>query len=57
MADIVDTMFGWIVDLFGWIIDKTIMLIGWIIKSLFKGIVALFRSISHQEKPDEGVEA
>lgn len=53
MADIVDTMFGWIVDIFAWIIDKTIMLIGWIIKVLFKGIVSLFRRDEGVETPKE----
>ena len=57
MADVVDTMFGWIVDIIGWLIDKTIKLIGWIIKMLFKGIVAVFRSIFHKDKPSEDVEA
>ena len=42
MADVIDTMFGWLVDIFGWILDKFLKLCGWLIKLLVSGIVALF---------------
>ena len=45
MADIVDTMFGWLVDIFGWILEKLLKLCGWILKLIWSGIVGLFKLI------------
>ena len=50
MADVVDTMFGWLVDIFGWIFEKILQLIGWLIKVVFKGIASLFKAIVHAFK-------
>ncbi len=49
--DIIDVMFGWFVDIFSWIIDKLIKLCTWVIKVVFLGIIALFKSIFSKKEP------
>lgn len=41
MADVVDTMFGWMIDLFSWLFTAFFKVCGWIIKLLWVGITAL----------------
>ncbi len=52
MADVVDTMFGWLVDILGWVFDKFLKLCGWLIKLIVAGFVSLFRLIF--KKNDSG---
>lgn len=42
-GDIIDTMFGWMIDLFKWILGGIVKLFMAIIGGLFKGIVGLFK--------------
>jgi len=51
MADVVDVMFGWFVDLIGWLFEKILQLIGWLIKMLFGGIKALWNLIFRRKEP------
>lgn len=42
-GDIIDVMFGWIIDLFGWILGLVVKLFMAIIGGLFTGIMGLFK--------------
>lgn len=52
MADIVDTMLGWIVDIFVWIFKAILKVCGWILKQLWLGVKALYRLIFKKGQED-----
>lgn len=52
MADVVDTMFGWLLEIFEWVFKATLKVCGWILKLLWLGIKALFGLIFSKNKED-----
>lgn len=42
MSDVVDTMFGWLLEIFGWVFKMIAKIAVWLVKLLFSGIKALF---------------
>lgn len=49
-GDIIDVMFGWIVNLFGWILGLVVKLVMAIIGGIFSLIVGLFKKKESTEE-------
>ncbi len=52
MADVVDTMFGWLLEIFEWIFKALLKVCGWILKLLWLGIKSLFSLIFGKKESD-----
>lgn len=52
MADVVDTLLGWLLEIFEWIFNAILKICGWIIKLLWLGIKALFVLIFKNKKEE-----
>lgn len=50
MADVVDTLLGWLLEIFEWIFNAILKICGWIIKLLWLGIKTLFGLIFKNNK-------
>lgn len=56
MADVVDTMFGWFLEIVEWLFKAFLKVCGWILKLLWLGIKALFGLIVGLFRKDGGNE-
>lgn len=56
MADVVDTMFGWFLEIVEWLFNAFLKVCGWILKLLWLGIKALFGVIVGLFRKDSGNE-
>ena len=54
MADVVDTMFGWFLEIVDWLFKAFLKICGWILKLLWIGIKALFGLIVGLLRKDNG---
>lgn len=54
MADVVDTMFGWFLEILEWLFKAFLKVCGWILKLLWIGIKALFGLIVGLFRKDNG---
>lgn len=54
MADVIDTMFGWFLEIVEWLFEAFLKVCGWILKLLWLGIKALFGLIVGLFRKDNG---
>lgn len=50
MADVIDTMFGWMMEIFSWIIEKLVKLAVWLLKVAMAGIIALVSLVFRKKR-------